>query len=168
MDASCWGVSQYAPTKVCQELLTVKEDLESRNSDSTTSKLEWTVHPVKRNWKVSAGVILFLIILCAFIYYSFDSFVYLFLSVIFLAGSLSQFFFPTKYILREDCITVKSPFRKFSRQWNHFGSYYPDKNGVLLSPFPSPSRLENFRGVYIRFSYNRAEVMDFIKEKIKM
>jgi hypothetical protein len=143
----------------------VKEVLEPQNSNATA--IQWTVHPIKRNWKVSAGLGLFLVILCAAIYFSFSSATFLLLSVVILVSSLASFFFPTTYTLRDDCITVRSLLRRFSRQWGFFKSYYPDKNGVLLSPFSSPSRLENFRGVYIKFGHNRAEVVDFIKEKME-
>ena len=143
----------------------MKEGVEPQNSNATG--IQWTVYPIKRNWKVSAGVVSFLAILCAAIYFSFNSVAFLLLSVVILVSSLASFFFPTAYILRDDCIVVKSLLRRFSRQWDFFKSYYPDKNGVLLSPFPSPSRLENFRGVYVRFGHNKTEVVDFIKEKIE-
>jgi len=132
-----------------------------------TISIQWTVHPIKRNWKVSAGVVLFLIILCAAIYFSFNSATFLLLSVAILVISLSPFFSPTTYTFQDDCIIVKSLLRKSSRQWDFFKSYYPDRNGVLLSPFPSPTRLENFRGVYVRFENNRSEVVNFIEKKIK-
>ncbi len=139
--------------------------MESQNSSNV--KIEWTVHPIKKNWKVSAGVVSFLVVLCAAIYLSFNSAAFLALSIAILVCSLAPFFFPTKYILQDDCIIVRSRFRKFSREWDSFKSYYPDKSGVLLSPFPLPSRLENFRGVYVRFSHNGSEVVDFVKEKIE-
>ena len=143
----------------------VKEGSGPQNSNDLL--MEWTVHSIKRNWKVSTGVIFFLVVLCAAIYFSFNSVALLFLSIVILVSSLSPFLFPTTYILRDDCIIVRSLFRRFSRQWDSFKSYYPEKNGVLLSPFSSPSRLENFRGIYIRFEHNRAEVVDLVKEKMK-
>ena len=142
-----------------------KGDLQPQNANAIG--MQWTVHPIKKNWKVSAGVVLFLIILCAAIYFSFNSATFLLLSVAILVISLSPFFFPTTYTFQDDCIVVKSLLRRSSRQWDSFGSYYPDRNGVLLSPFPSPTRLENFRGVYIRFENNRSEVVEFIQRKIK-
>ena len=129
-------------------------------------KLEWTVHPLKANRKVSIGLIIFLIALCTSIYFSFDSLTFLILSVIFLVGSLSSFFLPTTYLLQDDCIIVKTIFRRSSRQWDSFKRYYPDKNGVFFSPFLYPTRLENFRGLYVRFNNNKTEVIDFIKQKI--
>ncbi len=130
-------------------------------------KLEWTVHPLKANKKVSIGLIIFLIALCTSIYFSFDSLTFMILSVIFLVGSLSSFFLPTTYLLQNDCIIVKTIFRRFSRQWDSFKSYYPDKNGVFLSPFLHPTRLENFRGLYVRFNDNKTEIVNFIKQKIE-
>lgn len=129
--------------------------------------ITWTVHPIKRNWKVSVSVIFFLMSLCVSIYISFDSLAYLFLSAIILFVSLTPFFLPTTYYFQDDLILVKSSFRKFSKDWSFFKSFYADKNGVLLSPFSSPSRLENFRGIYVRFNKNRSEVLDFISKKIK-
>jgi hypothetical protein len=138
----------------------------SQPQNSNITGIEWTIYPIKRNWKVSAGLIFLLVILCMAIYFSFDSLTFLLLSAVILICSLSPFFFPTKYILQHDCIVIRSLLRTFSKQWDFFKSYYPDKNGVLLSPFLSPSRLENFRGVYIRFDNNRTEVLDFIGRKI--
>ena len=52
--------------------------------------------------------------------------------------------------------------------WSDFRSFYADRNGVLLSPFARPSRLENFRGVYVRFGRsNRDEIRDFIRRKVR-
>ena len=134
--------------------------------NSSVAGMKWTVHPIKRNWKVSTGVIAFLMVLCAAIYFSFHSIALLILSIVVLVCSLAPFFFPTTYILQSDCVIVRSLLRRFSRQWDAFKSYYPDKNGVLLSPFSSPSRLENFRGIYVRFSHNKLEVVSFIREKM--
>jgi len=139
--------------------------MEPQNSSNV--RIEWSVHPIKKNWKVSVGVASFLLALCAAIYISFNSAAFLALSIAILTCSLAPFFFPTTYTLQDDCITVKSRLRRFSRHWDSFKSYYPDRNGVLLSPFPHPSRLENFRGVYVRFGHNRSEVVDFVKEKIE-
>ena len=134
--------------------------------DSSDTKLEWTVHPIKKNWKVSVVVVAFLATLCAAIYFSFNSFAFLALSITIFGCSLAPFFFPTTYTLQDDCIIVKSLLRRFTKEWDSFRSYYPDRNGVLLSPFLQPSRLENFRGIYVRFWYNKAEVVNFIKQKI--
>ncbi len=129
-------------------------------------KFEWIVHPLKANWKVSLILIVFLLALCISIYFRFKSLAFFVLSIAFLFGSLSSFFLPTKYTLQEDCILVKTLLRKQSRGWDSFERLYPDKNGVFLSPFSHKTRLENFRGLYVRLGNNRKEILDFIKQKI--
>jgi hypothetical protein len=57
--------------------------------------------------------------------------------------------------------------QELRKKWSQYRSCYPDKNGVLLSPFVRPSRLENFRGTYIRFWNNREEVVSFVKTMIE-
>ena len=81
-------------------------------------------------------------------------------------GSLSSFFLPTQYLLDNDKVRIKFFFTIREKKWGMFRSYYVDKNGVLLSPFEKPSRLENFRGQYIRFDRNKDQVVNFVKSKI--
>ncbi len=135
--------------------------------DENPIALKWTVHPAKKNLPLTILVIIFLVILCISIYISFDSLSLSLLSAIFLFGSLSSFFFPTTYLLCDKGIIVKTIFREFYREWVSFKRYYIDKNGILLSPFLYKTRLENFRGLYVRFDSNKQQIVDFIKSRIK-
>ncbi len=129
--------------------------------------LEWTCHPAKKNLKVTVAVSAFLIVMIAIVYYVTYSVWFMALGAAILFGSLASFYLPTRFRLTGEEITVKSTTQKGTKKWSQFRSYYPDKNGVLLSPFVRPTRLENFRGTYIRFSNNRDEVIDFVKNHIK-
>ncbi len=129
--------------------------------------LRWRSHPFKRNTKTSIFVIGFLILCWLFIYLSTQSILFLVISVVILLGALSSFFLPTEYELSSDKIKVKFFFSEKQKGWGHYRSFYADKNGVLLSPFDKPSRLENFRGFYLRFEKNKDEVVAFLKSKIK-
>lgn len=129
--------------------------------------LKWIDHPLKKSGKNLLIVLLFLIIAPIVVFFSTRSIFFLFLSVIFLVGSLSTFFLPTAYELSETGIKVKFFFNTRRMEWGKYRSFYVDKNGVLLSPFEKPSRLENFRGIYLRFNQNKDEVINFIKSKIK-
>lgn len=80
--------------------------------------------------------------------------------------SLSAYFFPTWYTLSDGGISVHTLVTKMKRPWSVYRSHWPDRNGVLLSPFPSRSRLENFRGVFIRYEDNRDEVLAFVKRYV--
>lgn len=151
--------------------------LDSANNDSSESKseqekvesaLEWSCHPAKKNMKVTYLVTAFIIILIGVVYYATDySVLFAGLAVLILFGSLASFYFPTKYRLTENDIIIKTKMQKLSKKWSQYRSYYPDKNGVLLSPFVRPTRMENFRGLYIKFWFNRDEVVAFVKERLK-
>jgi hypothetical protein len=88
------------------------------------------------------------------------------LGIMILGGSLLSFFLPSDYILTDQNITRRYLGISQTRAWAEFRSYYPDKNGVLLSPFALPSRLENFRGMYLRFEGNRELVLAAVSGKI--
>ncbi len=128
--------------------------------------LEWISHPATANSKRTAWVIAFLLIVFLAVYLTTKSELLTIVAVFIMVGSLSSFFMPTKYRMDSKGIYIKTPGGKRNYNWGRFRSFYPDKNGVLLSPFKKPSRLENFRGVYIRFTDNRDEVVRFIEKMI--
>ena len=118
------------------------------------------------NWTRSTLLLLFLLLLFSGIYWLFQSVFVALLSAIFVTSSLYRYFVPFRYELYEHQLVVRAPFYHLTRSWDAFRSFYIDKHGVLLSPFAKPSRLENFRGVYVRLGANRSEVLDFIENKI--
>lgn len=103
------------------------------------------------------------------VYLATGSLLFLAIAIVIMLGSLSGFFLPTEYKFYPDKIKVKYFLASLEKEWKNYRSFYVDKNGVLLSPFTKPSRLENFRGIYLRFDRNsdiKDKVMDYIKSKI--
>lgn len=142
----------------------------SENDKLTTSiaeedakLLEWTTHPMRRKPLVSVVVTMFILLVSFVIFYSTDSRVFSLLALIVLFASLTKFYLPTKYTFTEKQIFVKTTTQTVKRNWSQYRSCYPDKNGVLLSPFLHASRLENFRGLYLIFADNEEAVMAFTK-----
>ncbi len=135
-------------------------------SDQSIPQQTWRVHPLRANWRRSTLLLHFLLLLFLGIYWLFQSVFVTLLSVIFVTGSLYRYFVPFRYELHEHQLIVMAPFYRLTKSWSDFRSFYVDNNGVLLSPFAKPSRLENFRGVYVRFDANQSEVVNFIKNKI--
>jgi len=88
------------------------------------------------------------------------------MAFVILGGSLFPFFLPTRYVLYAG--GLESVFLGVHRRfiWTQFRSYYPDPNGVLLSPFAHPSRLENFRGIYLRYNGQAEQVLRIVAEHI--
>lgn len=138
-------------------------DNEENMNELSGSVIEWTVHPVKRNPKRSVLVTIFILVVSAVVYSITSSPFFCILSLLFLFGSLGKFYFPTSYRLTEQQIIVKTRMQTLAKDWTAYRSSYPDKNGVLISPFPEPTRLENFRGLYLMTDKsNRDEVIAFV------
>ena len=63
---------------------------------------------------------------------------------------------------------IKYLFTEKDRNMTAFRAVYSGLRGVLLSPYISPTRMENFRGFYLRYAKdNKAEVDQFLKEYIE-
>ncbi len=142
------------------------DEQNNKNIAEREALLEYICHPAKRNSKITlltSIVIVVCIVLTYFITYS------VFMTIlggVILIGALTGFYFPTRYTFYDDYFLVKSTTQTIKKEWTLFRSYYPDKNGILLSPFGRPTRLENFRGVFVRFENNREEVIALVKSKI--
>ncbi|HWR81849.1 MAG TPA: hypothetical protein VN285_00950 [Candidatus Deferrimicrobium sp.] len=139
---------------------------ESGSAQESGSVLEWTCHPVRRRPLVSALVTLFLILVVVMVYFSVMSMLLSALAAVVMFASLAKFYFPTTYHLTNERVTVKTMTHTLHKDWSVYRSCYPDKNGILLSPFLAPSRLENFRGLYVMFWNNRDEVIRFVRAHI--
>ncbi len=130
--------------------------------------LSWTVHPIVENWRKSVLFLFFLILLLFGIYFGFQSIYVALISAVVLLGSLYKYFLPFHHECEVDRLIITSCCYRLERPWKTFRSFYVDANGILLSPFACPTRLENFRGVYVRFGkHTPEEVVDFIRSKIK-
>lgn len=157
-------------TEKDKEQLSLEFGSESKTVDSSQSQrtseegsIEWICHPAKRNLRTTILVTAFLMVVVAVVYFAASSVWFGILAFIFLFGSLASFYFPTRYKMSEKEIVIKTKAQTLVKKWSQYRTYYPDKNGVLLSPFARKTRLENFRGTYIRFESNREEVVNFVK-----
>jgi hypothetical protein len=138
----------------------------TNGSESVEPVLEWTTHPVKRRPWVSVLVTLFVFVVGILVFYTTDSRAFAVLALVVMFLSLAKFYFPTTYRLSPDGVTIKTTTQTLRKEWSIYRSCYADKKGILLSPFVQPSRLENFRGIYLMFNENSEEVTAFVKEHI--
>lgn len=128
--------------------------------------LEWSVWPAKEKPLLSLGLTVLLIAIWVAVGYIYREAVWVLLAVILLLGAVAPFFVITRYRLDEEGVSIKRYVTTMKKRWEELRSYYPDKNGVLVSPFAKPSRLENFRGIYLRFGGNREKVLAVLKQNI--
>ena len=125
----------------------------------------WRSHPARQGGR-RLGIALGAVIIIPILVWPLYGLFFGLMAFVILAGSLFPFFLPTDYVLYAG--GLESIFLGVHRRftWDQFRSYYPDKNGVLLSPFTHPSRLENFRGTYLRFNGQSARVLDVVSDRI--
>ncbi len=149
-----------------KEQLALDLDKDSKNEQGAIEEsgetFGWVCHPAKRKMNVTILVTAFLLIIVVVVWYVTYSKLFTVLSFLFLYGSMSSFYFPTKYTLSDSNIIVKTFSQTLTKEWSQYRTYYPDKNGVLLSPFARRTRMENFRGLYVKFEGNKDEVMAFV------
>jgi len=135
-------------------------------TDESGTGLEWTTHPMKKRPWVTVLVTVFILVIGAMVFSTTESKGFAVLALVVLFMSLAKFYLPTKYKLTEKYIIVKTTTQTIKKEWSMFRSFYPDKNGLLLSPFVRPTRMENFRGMYLIFNENKDQVIAFAKDHI--
>ncbi len=128
---------------------------------------KWESHPIVENQIRTIILTIFLIGLFVGIYFLWGFWWFL-ISFVFILSSLSSYFMKTNYTLTEESIEIRSFLSHLKKEWKYYRSYYEDKNGIFLSPFVKHSRLENFRGVYLRFGNgDRDKIRNIISSHIK-
>ena len=128
--------------------------------------MEWQVWPARERPLLSIGLIVLLIVVWVGVEVIYREVIWVFLAVVLLLGTVAPFFVITRYRLDEEGVSVQRYFATTRKRWAELRSYYPDQNGVLVSPFSRPSRLENFRGLYLRFGGNREAVLNVLEMRI--
>ncbi len=78
-------------------------------------------------------------------------------------GALSEFLFPVTYQITREGASCRMLFKSADIKWERVRRCYVDRTGVKLSPLAHPTRLEAFRGVYLRFSGNDEQVIDAVR-----
>jgi len=81
-----------------------------------------------------------------------------------LALAMWSYLLPTDYAMDDSGVVKKSLFGTERRKWSEVRSMAVDRWGVLLSPFPKPTRLAKFRGLSVQFSSgNKEDVIAFVQ-----
>jgi len=130
---------------------------------------EWTVHPLAESPKRAVIAILAPVVTCLLVYFwmqSWQPWLWVGLAFLLIVSSELPFFFKTSYRFDEKGVSQKRGGVVQSRTWEQIKSYYPDRTGVLVSPFVNKTWLENFRGLYLQFGKHREEVLMHLGKRI--
>lgn len=128
--------------------------------------LKWRKHPLQKRPLAATLVTIFILVIGGLTLSVTGSKAFSVFALVVLFLSLAKFYLPTRFMLTEKFVVIKTTTQKIEKKWSEYRSFYPDKNGVLLSPFLEPSRLENFRGIYLMFENNKEEVLKIVEDMI--
>jgi hypothetical protein len=81
------------------------------------------------------------------------------LALVLLLSSVSDYLLPLHYRLSESGIEAKGLIYRRRMRWPEVRRVLRERTGVKLSPLPGRSRLEAYRGIYLWFDGNEADVM---------
>lgn len=94
--------------------------------------------------------------------FAFGHVLYGFASLLALGIATRRYLAPTVYTLDADGARASFLGVSEQRRWSEVRGVYRHANGLFLSPFPEPSRLDSFRGLFLRYRGNREEVERFV------
>jgi len=140
---------------------------ESKTTLLPKKRFHWTIHPLLDEPQAKSGLLITILLAISIaVATSFDSNSYGLLTFFLLSVSLSSYFLPTRYILDNQGITTSHLSLNHHIPWDRFhrACVYPD--GVLLSPFSQPNRLDPFRGCFLKFGKHRDEIIHGIQTYI--
>ncbi|OQA13482.1 MAG: hypothetical protein BWY64_03623 [bacterium ADurb.Bin363] len=130
------------------------------------SILAWTFHPLRSNFRQGLFVILAGSLFCAGVYWNFKDIFLSLLSILIYTFSLSSFFFPTDYVLKEDGIAIKGIISKHLYPWSRFRRFIQTKKGIFLSPYLKACTMDEYRGIYLFCNdETSSKALEIIKEK---
>ena len=131
------------------------------------AELAWTSHPLKQSRRKSLLLAGVMALTGVAIYLNTGAVSWALGSMGLLALGVHDFVLPTRYRMTTEAAESRILGMRRTKRWSALRSHYADHNGVLLSPFPKPSRLDTFRGLYIRYSGNSDEVLAFVRDRLQ-
>jgi hypothetical protein len=140
-------------------------------TESIKNELSWRSWPIVDRPRTLLIVLPIFVATPAAVYVFTTEIVWIFIAALILTLGLREYFFPMRYTINEQGVCVHHYLWKRLRPWNEVRRVVKSQHGVFLSPFPGPSRLESYRGIYLRYANNQKEVLEilnlFVDESLK-
>lgn len=133
-------------------------------SAGMTPALSWRSWPLADDAPRSFLLVAVTIGVCVLVGVAFGGIGYGLLAAGMLAVALGRYFLPTRFELSESGVTVRFCGQTRHMDWSDVGRVVVQEAGVFVSPFAAPSRLDSFRGVFVRFVGNGDEVVTFVRQ----
>lgn len=136
--------------------------IEASKPASSESIMSWTAHLARQRPAMTVVLIAFLAFASAVGYVAVGPAAAVLVTIA-LVAFLSDFLFPVQYVITGDRAACRMLLNRTEIKWTDVKRCYLDDYGVKLSPLDRVSRLEAFRGVYLRFNGNESQVIETVK-----
>ena len=108
--------------------------------------------------------ILFMCVLGAFAgWLLFHNVAFALIGFVAIGASTAEYWLPQKYKLDRNGASAQCGISVSAIQWSDVKQVTPDERGVKLSPLSGNGRMNEFRGVYLRFNQNKDQVLEQVR-----
>ena len=117
----------------------------------TGEVLEWRVHLARHQPAKAALVLLAAAVSAALCFFLFLSWPFALFTVVALVAATSEFLCPIRYRLDAEAAEMRNLHNWRRITWREVKKAYLLEDGIKLSPLETQTRIEPFRGVFLRF-----------------
>ena len=149
------------------QLTAAESTLPASTETGSGAELVWSSHPLAEEPRLRSallGVVIGAVSVAAAVVFQGSGYGLISLAV--LTGSMSRYFLPTRYRVDEGGVRASHLGRSRMRAWEQIRRADHRRDGIFLSPFPRPSRLDSFQGIYLRFHHNQDQIKDFVQAHV--
>jgi len=137
-----------------------------QGENAPARSLSWRSLPVADDFPRSLLLVGAVAASCVAVGVAFGGAGYALLAAALLGASLARYFAPTRYVLDERRAAARFLGHTRGVAWGEVRRVTRHREGVHLSPFERPSRLDSFRGTFLRFAGNGEEVVRFVESQM--
>ena len=119
--------------------------------------VEWRVHLARTEPRKAAVVLGAAVAAAALCFLLFMNWAFALFSALVLVAGTAEFLFPIRYRLTPEAAEMHNLHNWRRIEWTEVKKAYLLDDGVKLSPLEVPTRLEPFRGVFLRFGEGPGE-----------
>jgi hypothetical protein len=138
----------------------------ARSGEREEDRVEWTVHLARDEPARAALVLLTALFAAALCFHLFGSLLFALFTAAALVAATAEFLFPIRYRLTAEAAEMRNLHNWRRIDWREVKKAYLLEDGVKLSPLAARTRLEPFRGVFLRFG-PEAESKERILEAVR-
>ena len=121
-------------------------------STQNTDGLTWQVHLVRRQRDRLSTLAMILAIGATSVWLLFGQLLPVLVALCLLLGSAAEYLLPTRYTIDGDGLKARSLVSSLALSWREAKRCRDDASGMLVTPLPVASRLDRFRGVFLRYA----------------